>query len=245
MKKPIAIICAIALLLAISPVIQASAEETPMITRIQCGVHNTYIVSQGDSAILVDTATSMYKNKILRACADKNIKLIVLTHGHYDHAQNAAYLSEKLNAPIAMHPADLPLLEDILAEPLQGGDPISSMLIGMLRLSKRPGFRWIGSFFRNEPFGLAVELHDGFSLEPYGVDARIIGLPGHTRGSIGVVTPDALIAGDALTNLFPPAGKAALWSDIEAMEASAAKASALGELTVYFGHGKPAQNKEW
>jgi glyoxylase-like metal-dependent hydrolase (beta-lactamase superfamily II) len=98
---------------------------------------------------------------------------------------------------------------------------------------------------KSEPFEVAVELREGFTLAAYGVDARIIELPGHSRGSIGVVSDDGLIAGDALTNLFPPAGKAALWSDRAAMEASAAKAGALGELIVWFGHGGPARNKEW
>jgi glyoxylase-like metal-dependent hydrolase (beta-lactamase superfamily II) len=90
-----------------------------------------------------------------------------------------------------------------------------------------------------------VELREGFSFEPYGIDARVIELPGHTRGAVGVVSPEGLVAGDALTNLFPPAGKAALYSDEAAMHASAAKAAALGDMTVYFGHGGPAANRAW
>ena len=215
------------------------------IERIKCGFHNAYVVSQGGSAILVDTATSMYKNKILRACEGKNVRLIALTHGHYDHAQNAAFLSKALDVPVAMHPADLPLLTDILAEPLQGTDPISNMLIGFLEFSKRPGFQWIGGIVTSPAFDVTVELGEGFSFRPYGVDAYAIELPGHSSGSIGIVTPAGLIAGDALTNLFPPAGKAALYSDWEAVEASAAKAAALGDITVYFGHGNPAGNRAW
>jgi len=209
-----------------------------MIERIKCGMNNAYLLSQGDNAILIDTATRASRKKILRACRGKNVKLIVLTHGHYDHAQNAAALSRELGAPIAMHPADKPLLTDMTAEPLQSPVWTGKILIGFMKLSK-------GKFPKSEPFEPAVKLCEGFSFEEYGVDARVIELPGHTRGSVGVVSADGLLAGDALTNLFPPAGKAALWSDEAAMLESAARAGALGDMTVYFGHGGPAKNREW
>ena len=209
-----------------------------MIERIKCGMNNVYLLSQGDSAILIDTATRGHRKKILRACRGKNVRLIVLTHGHSDHAGNAAALSRELGAPVAMHPADKPLLGDMLAETLESEVWTGKLLIGFMKASK-------GRTMGIEPFEVAVELREGFSFEEYGVEARVIELPGHTRGSIGVVTADGLVAGDALTNLFPPAGKAALWSDRAAMEASAAKAGALGELTVWFGHGSPVKNREW
>jgi len=209
-----------------------------MITRLKCGLNNAYILSQGDNSILVDTATSKDKKKILRACQGKNIRLIALTHGHYDHAQNAAFLSRALGVPIAMHPADLPVLRDTLAEPLQSPVWTGKILIWFMKISK-------GKLNKIEPFEVSVELRDGLSLAPYGVDASIIELPGHTRGSVGIVSADGLIAGDALTNLFPPAGKAALYSDEAAMHASAAWAGALGDMTVWFGHGDPVKNREW
>ena len=209
-----------------------------MIERIKCGMNNAYILSQGENAILVDTATRASKKKILRACKGRNIRLIVLTHGHYDHTQNAAVLSRELGAPIAMHPADVPLLRDMLAEPLESPVWTGRILIGFMKLSR-------GRTMESEPFEVDVELQEGFSFAEYGVEAKAIELPGHTRGSIGVVTADGLIAGDALTNLFPPAGKAALYSDEAAMLDSARKAGALGDMTVYFGHGGPAKNREW
>jgi len=209
-----------------------------MINLIKCGMNNAYLLSQGDNSILIDTGTRANKKKILRACRGRNVRLIVLTHGHSDHAGSAAALSRELGVPIAMHPADIPLLCDTLAEPLESPVWTGKIMIWFIRLTKS---RFTGS----EPFEVAVELREGFTLEEYGVDARIIELPGHTRGSIGVVAQDGLIAGDALTNLFPPAGKAALYSDEAAMEASAAKAAALGDMTVYFGHGAPAENRKW
>ena len=79
------------------------------IERIKCGNGNVYLVSEGDNAILVDTCREQYRGMIRDECKAKNVRLIILTHGHIDHIQNAAYLSEKLNALIAMHKADYEL----------------------------------------------------------------------------------------------------------------------------------------
>jgi glyoxylase-like metal-dependent hydrolase (beta-lactamase superfamily II) len=172
----------------------------------------------------------------------------VLTHGHYDHVQNAVYLAEKLGVPIAMHPADVPLLEDVLAEPIHAHTLLGKAMAAVIRLGQRPGLKkfmtWVQ---KNEipPFTPDIELYDGFSLEPFGLDAQVIALPGHTRGSVGLLAGGDLIAGDALMNILRP-GRAAHYVDRAAMEASAARISALGEdVTVWFGHGKPAQNRAW
>jgi len=71
------------------------------IERIQCGSGNCYLVYEGNNAILVDTSRARYRNKILQTCKKKKVNLIVLTHGHVDHIQNAMYLANELNAPIA------------------------------------------------------------------------------------------------------------------------------------------------
>ena len=223
---------------------QTANENTPRIERIPCGTGNCFIVSQDGSAILVDTATPGHKNKILEACRGKNIRLIVLTHGHYDHTQNAAFLSGALGVPVAMHPADIPLLRDMAHEPMLPTDFTSACLVTMLKLSRNPFFRRIFFFMNVKPFEPAVLLHEGFSFTEYGIAASVIALPGHTQGSVGIVTEDSLIAGDALTNLFAP-GKAALYSDEGAMLESAEKAATLGDVTVYVGHGKPMKNRDW
>jgi len=82
------------------------------IERIICGNGNCFLVSNDDGSILVDTARPEHRNKIVEACKNKAVKLIVLTHGHVDHVQNAAYLSRELHAPIAMHEADYELIKD-------------------------------------------------------------------------------------------------------------------------------------
>lgn len=66
-----------------------------------------------------------------------------------------------------------------------------------------------------------------------------------TKGSIGIdVDEKALIVGDALMNMFHPT-VSLLYNDEKVMLESAKNITELGERTIYFGHGKPVQNKSW
>ena len=81
------------------------------IQQIRCGSVNCFLVKSGSAAILVDTGREAYREKILRICTADNeapVRLIVLTHGHVDHVQNAAFLANRLHVPIAMHEEDFP-----------------------------------------------------------------------------------------------------------------------------------------
>ncbi len=72
-----------------------------------------------------------------------------------------------------------------------------------------------------------------------------MGLPGHTRGSIGIdLDEKAVIVGDALMNMFYPGLSLVYWNRAEMLK-SADKISALGARKVYFGHGSPVENRAW
>ena len=93
-------------------------------------------------------------------------------------------------------------------------------------------------------FGLfnLIFVGNGEDLGAYGFDAKVIELPGHTLGSIGVdVEEKHLLVGDALDNWIRP-GVGHLFYDRDALERSAEKIRALGDRTIYYGHGKPTQN---
>jgi hydroxyacylglutathione hydrolase len=61
---------------------------------------NSYLVAAGDGFVLIDTGKPEKRGDLdarlsAASCTSGNLKLIVLTHGDYDHAGNAAYLREK------------------------------------------------------------------------------------------------------------------------------------------------------
>ena len=216
-----------------------------MVEQIKCGIAaNCYILSQGESAVLIDTGTAQYRDSILTKCREKNVGLILLTHGHYDHVQNAAYLAEALGVPIAMHPADAPLLTDIMAEPILARKLLGKVMVWAIELQRKPVIGpLLSRALNNEipPFAPDIELYEGFSLEPYGIDAALIELPGHTRGSVGVAAGGCLLVGDAMMNILGPTG-ALHYVDAAAAGASAAKIRSYAGAKVWMGHGGAITN---
>lgn len=207
------------------------------IHRIKCGNVNCYIIENGTSAILVDAGKKEYVNKVLQACRFYSIKLVVLTHAHFDHAENAAQISEALGVPIGMNENDCNLIESNKNQALS-----SDTFLGKIMLSvslKDFLSRPMCSFHPN------IMLNDGDRLSDYSINAKIISLPGHTDGSIGIDVDDQyLIVGDALMNMFYPT-VSILYHNKSAMLASAEKIRSIGNRMIYFGHGKPVPNRSW
>ena len=206
------------------------------IHRIASGNVNCYIVADNDKAILIDTGRKKYCEKILEKCKEFHVSLIVLTHGHMDHCQNAAYLANALHIPIAMNKKDMNLIPDNRKQYL-----LAKTLLGKIVLSIS-----LSSFEKDslEVFEPILYLKNGDDLSEYGIAAKVVELPGHTKGSIGIEIEDNLFVGDALMNMFYPT-VSMLYVDEQEMISSAKYISELGEKTIYFGHGKPKRNRKW
>lgn len=206
------------------------------IHRIAGGNVNCYIVADNDKAILIDTGRKKYREKILEKCKEFHVSLIVLTHGHMDHCQNAAYLANALHIPIAMNKKDMNLVPDNRKQSL-----LAKTLLGKIVLSVS-----LSSFEKDslEAFEPTIYLKNGDDLSDFGVNAKVVELPGHTKGSIGIEVEDNLFVGDALMNMFYPT-VSMLYVDEQEMLSSAKYIGELGDKTIYFGHGKPKRNREW
>lgn len=207
------------------------------IHRIKCGNVNCHIIENGTTGILIDTGKKEYIDKVLTACRPYDIRLIVLTHAHFDHAENAARLSETLGAPIGMDENDRGLIASNTAQSLSADTFLGKIV---LAASLRDFSARAIPVFQPD-----VLLHEGDLLSAYGIDARIVSLPGHTAGSIGIdVSGEHLIVGDALMNMFYPT-VSMLFHDRTAMLKSAEKISAIGDRIIHFGHGRPLPNRRW
>ena len=206
------------------------------IHRIAGGNVNCYIVADNDKAILIDTGREKYREKILEKCKEFHVGLIVLTHGHMDHCQNAAYLANALHIPIAMNKKDMNLIPDNRKQAL-----LAKTFLGKIVLSVS-----LSSFEKDslDVFQPTVYLKNGDDLSDYGVDAKVIELQGHTKGSIGIKVENNLFVGDALMNMFYPT-VSMLFVDEQEMLLSAKYISELGDKTIYFGHGKSKRNRKW
>ena len=198
--------------------------------RIACGMANAYLLHGDGGSILIDTGAEKYREKVAKACQNAGVRLILLTHGHFDHCQSAAYLTRRLKCSIEIAGEDAALLE---------------------RNEKRKVYGkgiW-GRFYadasnrnieQNEIEAVTpdVILEDGMSLGEYGVDAKTVKLPGHTAGSVGVLCDTGeLFVGDAMQNiLFPSA--AWCYEDYEKAKESAAIVRSMNAGKIFFGHGR-------
>jgi hydroxyacylglutathione hydrolase len=198
------------------------------------GSVNCYLIKTEAGYILIDTGSSNQRaaleQELINAdCQPGNLKLIVLTHGDFDHTGNAAYLRQKFNTPLAMHPDDFGMIKR--------GDMFVS------RSKANPIFKAIAPvMFR---FGKAkrvtpdLKITEGCDLADYGLDAQVISLPGHSRGSIGLLVSDGdLFVGDLLENTKQPALNS-IMDDRVAAQASLEKLKHLNVKIVYPGHGQP------
>jgi glyoxylase-like metal-dependent hydrolase (beta-lactamase superfamily II) len=194
---------------------------------------NCYLVEVADGFVLIDTAKTGQRRAVEAAlegagCTPGNLKLIVLTHGDFDHCGNAAYLRQKYATRIALHGSDAGMVEngDMFASRKQL-NPIMRSLMGL-----------IFSLAAADRFKPDVLLKEDDDLAAYGLAAKVIELPGHCRGNIGLLMPDGeLFCGDLLGNT----GKPAVWSlvdDAATMAASVEKLKGYTITTVYPGHGK-------
>ena len=164
-------------------------------------------------AIAIDTAIPSL-DWVAGALAERGwtLKLIVSTHGHWDHMGDNAALAAHTGAPIAVHPLDRHRLTD--PQPLYAPWPIP-------------------------PCVPAVDLAEGGEIRFGEIRLRVLHTPGHTEGSVCLLDADRgdLYSGDTLFaggwgRVDFPGGSA------EEMAASIARLSELEDrLRVLPGHG--------
>lgn len=202
---------------------------------------NCYLLKTETGSFLIDTGIAKRRAQLERelqeaGCRPGDLKMIIITHGHLDHVGNAAYLREKYGAKVAMHRGDYGMVEsgDMFVD-ARGG-----VLIGLVGFLMR-----ILGLSDYEKFTPDIYLEDDQDLSQYGLDATIIHAPGHSKGSIGVLTADGdLFCGDLLVNTDKPA-RNTLIDDPAEYDASVERLRTLEIRTVYPGHGKPFQIEQF
>jgi hydroxyacylglutathione hydrolase len=192
---------------------------------------NCYLVQTGAGFFLVDTGMAKKQASLdheleLAGCLPGNL----LTHGDSDHSGNCAHLREKYGAKIGMHRGDLVNVEssDMFAN--KKVNPIAKVIARTLFF-----VFGMGTF---TTFTSDILLENGQNLSEFGWDATILHLPGHSKGSIGILTPEGdLFCGDLLENTKKPAVNT-LGDDLNLLKASVEKLNEFSIKTVYPGHGK-------
>lgn len=158
---------------------------------------NAYLIEGERGCVLVDAGLPGSEHKFETALARRglsfgDIKLIIITHAHVDHAGGAARLRELTGAPILAHEKD--------ARYFSRKAPMSfcpTGLFGRLFLKTRLMFEPYAGFEPDIPFSGETAI----DLGRYGIPGTVKYTPGHTSGSISVELPtkEALV-GDLVSS---------------------------------------------
>ncbi|MGW0395998.1 MBL fold metallo-hydrolase [Streptomyces sp. NPDC003042] len=200
---------------------------------------NAYLLL-GRRPVVIDAGTpgsarTIHEQVARHGVDPADLALIVITHGHIDHYGSAAELHRLTGAPIAGHVADL--------EPFRTGRPRTPYLptgpMGLLMNRNKK------LHVRADPFEPEILIKGETDLDDFGISARIMPTPGHTAGSVSVLTDDGdLVAGDLVANSFMGLvpGKPAnppFHDDPLRNLASLREMLALGPTRLHVGHGIP------
>jgi glyoxylase-like metal-dependent hydrolase (beta-lactamase superfamily II) len=202
---------------------------------------NAFLVKVIDGFILIDTGLAMFWEKLEReltsaGCLPGKLKLVIITHGDFDHTGNCAKLQEKYKCKIAMHKDDSAMAENLVFLKRKVRTLTGKIFFLLRRLKRR---KFIFDKFKPDFY-----LTDGQQLNDYGLNATVIHIPGHTKGSIGILTDDGILfAGDTFTNRRKPDIATYIENSGE-LENSIARLKTMPIKTVYPGHGKPFEMEQ-
>ncbi|MCU0486637.1 MAG: MBL fold metallo-hydrolase [Anaerolineales bacterium] len=218
---------------------KSQIQTIPLPMPFHMGLVNSYLIQMEGAFFLIDTGSSSSRKVLVEAlknagCQPGLLKLILLTHGDYDHTGNAAYLRSVFGAKIAMHAADVGMLvRGDMFEGRKSPNVLIRILLPML-----------SGFGKAERCAPDILLLDGEQLSAYGLDARVISIPGHSQGSIGILTEEGeLFCGDLLENLKKPA-LGSIMDDVPTARTSLQKLRDLNVQVIFPGHGHPFQMHE-
>lgn len=201
---------------------------------------NTYLLKTNTGFVLIDTGPSSKRSLLEKeikdaGCNPGNLKLIILTHGDADHTGNASFLRQEYGGKIALHPDDSIMVQKGDMSHNRKVNPLIKVLFAL------PFVKLKGK----DQFNEDIELKDGFDLSPYDLNAKIIHIPGHSQGSVGVLTAGGyLFCGDLLENTAKPAINS-IMDDEDAAQSSIEKLKKYTINMVYPGHGKPFPLKDF
>ena len=173
--------------------------ETQIITIpiLPFGMVNAHLIRSEAGCILIDTGIPGSEFKIGKVLAQqgmtfRDIKLIVVTHAHTDHAGSAARIRALSGAPILAHQDDADFY---------------SRRVPMTYCTTS----WVGKLFLNTP--VPHEPYEGFvpdvmmsnghtvNLLDFGVDGVVRHTGGHTPGSIAVeLSSQDMMVGDLIAS---------------------------------------------
>ena len=216
----------------------------PHLHRLGNDVVASYLIDTADGITLIDAGLPGHwadLNKELEAIGKPltDIRGLILTHGDGDHIGFAERLRTEHGVPIYVHAEDA-------HRAMTGEKPKTP--VGPMRIGPALGFLAYSvrkNGLKSKYVHEVTEIADGDVLDLPGSPV-IIGMPGHSPGSVAVHVPiaNAVAVGDALTTRHVMTGRvgmqpAPFTDDPSQALASLDRLAHLGEVWILPGHGAP------
>lgn len=200
---------------------------------IPCGLGIAFLIETPHGLYLVDCGSPGHEQLVLakmRELGRADLKLIWITHAHYDHYGSAAALRRATGAPIGIHAADAGYLAG-------GRSPIGAARgRGLVYVVAQPAAMLLRPL---PPAPPDFTLEDGETLERVGLNAAVLHTPGHTPGhSCLLLEGGAAFAADLVSGGEQPALQRLLATDWSALPASLARLQAAHPVWFYTGHSR-------
>ncbi len=214
--------------------------------RVKLGWTQCYLLKCTDGYLLIDTDYARYYRRFARKIGDlgialSDIKYLLLTHHHDDHAGFAAGLVRATGCRVIVHRHAV--------RPLSQGR--SEGTDNPVNRRTRIALACYTLFHREYSFppltlsgnDIVLEGDDDGLLKEIGLDGVILHTPGHTKDSISVLLSDeSAFVGDAAMNFLRWTGmghRPIVVENIETVYESWQKLRERGARVIYPSHGRP------
>jgi len=210
------------------------------IHQLSLGACNCYLIKE-DGLILIDGGSPNQGKRFLKelrslSLEPKDISLLILTHGHWDHFGSANEIKELSGCKLAINQHEKDWVEQAL-KPLPPGTTLWGKILGTMMKISMP-------FVKLPRASVDLVLEDNeFPLESYGIRGNVLYTPGHSSGSMTVLldTGEAFV-GDLAMSGFPKLigkGMPIFAEDVQAVKASWHLILNRGARWIYPAHGRP------
>lgn len=206
--------------------------------RIPVGICNCYLL-RGERTVLMDGGAwggfpAFQKHLQDLGINPKEIELILLTHGHWDHISCLADIQKITGAKIAIHEKDAFMIETG-EPPFPNGVTLWGKLMSWsAKRILRPHLSPLKAD--------TVILDAGLSLKPFGIPGEVAYTPGHTMGHVSVIleSGDAIVGDMAMNDWYLrlTPGLPILADDIHLVVESWKKILPLGIKRIHPAHGR-------
>ena len=205
--------------------------------RIPVGIDNCFLL-RGERTIFVDGGAwgglPSFKNGLQKLNVDpKDIELIILTHGHWDHITCLSDIQRMTGAKIAIHGRDQFMVET-------GKPPFPAGVNAYGKVMSASAKSLLHQKLPKLKVDVVID-DNGMSLSEYGIPGKVVYTPGHSMGHISIIldSGDAIVGDMAMNSWFLrlTPGLPVLADDIKLVVESWKKILPMGIKQVYPAHG--------